>query len=68
MASKEIGPREKRLREQREARFEASQKQLRIAEKLDEAHNRALISDLRESVAIAAKKTGKPKKRKAKKK
>jgi hypothetical protein len=64
--SKEIGPREKQLREQREARYEASQKIARAADKLDDAHNRVLISDLRDSVA--AVNLRKPKKRKAKKK
>jgi hypothetical protein len=65
--SKEIGPREKQLREQREARFKVNQERARAAEKLDDALNRVLIEDLRESVAAVKARKPKPKKRKAKK-
>lgn len=58
--SKEAGPREKALREQREAKFEANQKRAREASKADK------IAGLQTAVAVASLKTGKS--RKAKKK
>ena len=55
--SKEIGPREKALREQREAKFEAEQAR-------QKADRGTTISKLRGDVAEAAKKTGKSRKKK----
>jgi hypothetical protein len=56
--SKEIGPRERALREQREARYEESQRQMREQSKADK------LDGLKERVAVAAKKTGKSRKAK----
>lgn len=50
--SKEIGPREKALREQREADFEANQKKMRELSKVD----------LQARVDVASQKRGKPRK------
>ena len=56
--SKEIGPRERALREQREAAYEANQKQMREATKAEK------LAGLQERVTEAAKKTGKSRKAK----
>lgn len=56
--SREAGPREKALREQREARFEENQKAMREQSKADK------LAGLQERVAVAAKKTGKSRKKK----
>jgi hypothetical protein len=56
--SKEIGPRERALREQREARYEANQKRMREQSKTEK------LDGLKERVAVAAKKTGKSRKAK----
>jgi hypothetical protein len=56
--SKEIGPRERALREQREAAYEENQKQMREQSKADK------LDGLKERVAVAAKKTGKSRKAK----
>jgi hypothetical protein len=52
--SKEIGPRERMLREQREARFDANR----------EKPKPVSIKSLVKAVATAAKKRGKPRKKK----
>lgn len=54
--SKEAGPREKALREQREARFEENQKRVREASKAEK------IAGLQDAVAVASTKTGKSRK------
>lgn len=51
--TKEIGPRERALREQREAAFEQNQKRMREQSKAEK------LAGLQERVAEAAKKTGK---------
>ncbi len=56
--SKEIGPRERQLREQREARFEENQRKMREQSKAEK------LDGLKERVAEAAKKTGKSRKAK----
>lgn len=56
--SKEIGPREKQLREQREAAYEENQKRMREQTKAEK------LAGLQERVAEAAKKTGKSRKAK----
>lgn len=56
--SKEIGPREKALREQREAAFEKNQKAMREQSKAEK------MAGLEERVAVAAQKTGKSRKKK----
>ena len=56
--SRESGPREKALREQREAAYEENQKAMREQSKADK------LAGLQERVAVAAKKTGKPRKHK----
>lgn len=56
--SKEPGPREKALREQREAKFAAEQ-----ARQKDARNTAAVITRLRGDVAEAAKKTGKSRKK-----
>lgn len=56
--SREAGPREKALREQREARFEENQKAMREQSKADK------LAGLQERVAVAATKTGKSRKKK----
>lgn len=53
---KEIGPRERALREQREAKFEQNQKSMREQSKADK------IAGLQGAVAIASLKTGKSRK------
>lgn len=52
------GPRERALREQREARFEENQKRMREQSKAEK------LDGLKDRVAEAAKKTGKSRKRK----
>lgn len=54
--SKEIGPRERALREEREARFEENQKRMREQSKADK------IAGLQGDVAVASAKRGKPRK------
>lgn len=54
--SRDAGPREKALREQREAKYETNQKRMRETSKADK------IAGLQGAVAIAAKKTGKSRK------
>jgi hypothetical protein len=56
--AKEIGPRERALREQREATYEANQKKMREQTKAEK------LAGLQERVVEAAKKTGKPRKKK----
>lgn len=56
--SKEIGPRERALREQREARFEENQRRMREKSKAEK------LDGLKERVAEATKKTGKSRKAK----
>lgn len=56
--SKEIGPRERALREQREAAYEANQRQMREQSKAEK------MAGLKDRVAIAALKTGKSRKAK----
>jgi len=56
--AKEIGPRERALREQREAAYEANQKRMREQSKAEK------LDGLKECVAEAAKKTGKSRKAK----
>lgn len=55
---KEIGPREKALREQREAKFEENQKQMREKAKAEK------LAGLQGAVESASKKRGKPRKAK----
>lgn len=55
---REIGPREKALREQREAKFEENQKTMREQSKADK------LAGLQGAVAIASQKRGKPRKAK----
>jgi hypothetical protein len=54
--SREAGPRERALREQREAAYEANQKRMREQSKAEK------LAGLQERVADAAKKTGKSRK------
>jgi hypothetical protein len=54
--AKEIGPREKALREQREAAYEANQKKMREQSKAEK------LAGLQERVVEASKKTGKSRK------
>jgi len=56
--AKEIGPRERALREQREAAYEENQKRMREQSKAEK------LDGLKERVAEAAKKTGKSRKAK----
>lgn len=56
--SKEIGPRERALREQREAAYEANQKRMREQSKSEK------LAGLQDRVTEAAKKTGKSRKAK----
>lgn len=56
--SKEIGPREKALRAEREARFEENQKRVREANKAEK------IAGLQDAVAVASTKRGKPRREK----
>jgi hypothetical protein len=56
--SKDVGPRERALREQREARFEENQRKMREQSKAEK------LDGLKERVAVAAKKTGKSRKKK----
>ena len=58
MSAKEIGPREKALREQREAAFEENQKRMREQSKAEK------LAGLQERVVEASKKTGKLRKKK----
>lgn len=58
---KEIGPREKALREQREAAYEANQARMKAAAKVDKGAQREKLDAL---VAEASKKTGKSRKKK----
>lgn len=53
---KEVGPREKTLREQREGLFEQNQKRMREQSKADK------IAGLKDAVAVASEKRGKAKK------
>lgn len=55
---KEIGPRERQLREKREAAYEQNQKRMREQSKADK------IAGLQEAVAVASLKTGKSRKAK----
>lgn len=57
--SKEIGPREKALREQREAAFEKNRREQR-----DLKASEVLLGALKDDIAIASKKRGKPRKAK----
>lgn len=57
--SKEAGPREKQLREQREARYARAQAMIKMA-----PLPKPLKRDLVKAVAEAAKKTGKSRKKK----
>lgn len=52
---KEAGPREKAIREQREALFEQNQKRMREQSKADK------IAGLKDAVAVAGEKRGKAK-------
>jgi hypothetical protein len=54
--SKDVGPRERALREQREARFEENQRKMREQSKAEK------LDGLKERVAVASKKTGKSRK------
>jgi hypothetical protein len=54
--AKEIGPRERALREQREATYEKNQKAMREQSKAEK------LAGLSERVAVAATKTGKSRK------
>ena len=56
--AKEIGPRERALREQREAAYEANQQRMREQSKAEK------LAGLQERVTEAAKKTGKSRKAK----
>lgn len=56
MTPKEAGPREKALREQREAQFEQNQKRMREQSKADK------IAGLKDAVAVASEKRGKARK------
>lgn len=56
--SKEIGPRERALREQREAAYEENQKRMREQTKAEK------LAGLQDRVAEAAKKAGKSRKAK----
>lgn len=57
--SKEVGPREKALREQREAAYEKNQKAMREQSKAEK------LAGLQERVTVAATKTGKSRKKEA---
>lgn len=54
--AKEIGPRERAMREQREAAYEANQKKMREQTKAEK------LAGLQERVVEASKKTGKTRK------
>lgn len=56
--SREIGPREKALREQREAEFEENERRMREQSKADK------LAGLQDRVAVATTKRGKPRKAK----
>lgn len=56
---KEIGPRERQLREQREAAYETNQARMKAAAKTDKAAQREKLDAL---VAAASTKTGKSRK------
>lgn len=56
--SKEIGPRERALREQTEAQYAENQKRLSEASKAEK------IAGLQDAVAVASTKRGKPRKAK----
>lgn len=56
--SKEIGPREKALREQREVAFEKNQKAMREQSKAEK------LAGLEDRISVAALKTGKSRKKK----
>lgn len=61
--TKEIGPREKALREQREADFEANQKRMRATRKVfGFAPSNDTLKALGAKIEIASQKCGKPRK------